>query len=50
MLNADLMERLAKGTNAMANMRGRLVLNTDNSLAEVETSADGSLFYLMSLA
>jgi hypothetical protein len=25
-------------------------LNTDNSVAEVETSADSSLFYLMSLA
>ena len=44
MLNADLMGRLAKGTNAVANMRGRLVLNTDNSVAEVDISADGSLF------
>jgi hypothetical protein len=50
MLNADLMGRLAKGTNAMSNMRGRLELNIDNSLAEVDTSDDGSLFYLMSLA
>jgi hypothetical protein len=50
MPNTDLMGRLAKGTNAMVNMRGRLVLNTDNSLAKVDTSADSSLFYLMSLA